>query len=131
MKMNKQVVREFYKYLFSGGLAFLLNYGTFLFLYRSLSVHYLWAAGLGEASGILLAYYLSVKIVFKHRQVDNKKVELIIFTAVGLVGIVINEVAMYLMVDKLVLKAEVAKLLTTGLVLLWNFTVRKYLLFRS
>jgi putative flippase GtrA len=63
---------------------------------------------------------------------EKKKVaEFTLFTLVGIAGVGINQLLMYLMVDGLDLNEMLSKMVAAILVLMWNFGARKLILFKK
>ena len=61
----------------------------------------------------------------------QKGIEFVLFALVGIAGVGINQVLMYLMVDGLGINEMVSKMIAAVLVLMWNFGARKLMLFRG
>jgi putative flippase GtrA len=57
--------------------------------------------------------------------------EFAVFAAIGLAGLGMSELMMWGLVSGLGVAVLVAKVLVTGVVFIWNFGVRKLLLFRG
>lgn len=121
---------SFCKYLIAGGAGFLLDFGTLYLCFNILGMHYLISAGLGFIVGLVFVYISSNKWVFGERQMGDRQVlEFSLFTIIGIVGLGLTVLFMWLFVDALGIYPLIAKLITTGLVLIWNFGARKYLLY--
>ena len=125
---------QFVRYLVTGGLAFAVDYGLFVLCYDKFELHYLIANLVGLVAGLVINYIMSVVWVFSEckRVLENKKTaEFGIFAVVGIAGIGINQLLMYLMVGNLDWNAKVSKIVAAALVLMWNFGARKLMLFRE
>lgn len=125
---------QFVRYLVTGGLAFAVDYGLFVLCYDNFGWHYLLANLVGLVAGLVINYIMSVVWVFSEckRVLENKKTaEFGIFAIVGIAGIGINQLLMYLMVGNLDWNAKVSKIVAAALVLMWNFGARKLMLFRE
>ncbi|HTU25974.1 MAG TPA: GtrA family protein [Pirellulales bacterium] len=118
------------RYLAVGGIAFGVDFGV-LVLLTEITGHYLIAASVAFVLGLMTNYLLCIRWVFTSRSLDQPWLEFAIFVAVGLVGLVLNEVLMYLGTDKLGFDYRISKLFSVALVLCWNFGARKILLFRD
>lgn len=105
------------------GLAF--DFGTLVLLHDALHMHYLLAAAAGFVVGLTVNYALSTRYVFKDSKLNSKWLEFMLFGAVGLIGLGILSVAMWLLVDVLGLWYVFAKCLATVVVYVWNFIGRK------
>ena len=88
-----------------------------------------WAAALGFVAGLVLAYVLSVRWVFRVRRVRQRWAEFAVFAAVGAAGLLLTEGLLWLSVTHYSMQPLIAKLLTAGGVFVFNFVARKTLLF--
>lgn len=124
-------VVQFFRYVFVGGSAFVMDLLLLYLLWHKLHVYYLFAAGLAFVGGILYNYLLSTAWVFNKRTLDNKWLEFFFFTVIGLVGLGLTELFMFLLTDLCHIYVMFSKVLAASLVFLWNFFARKLLLFSS
>jgi putative flippase GtrA len=119
------------RYLIVGGLAFIADFATLLVLTEYCHLHYLQSAAVAFLIGMAVNYALSVAWVFQVRTVKNPRVEFLLFALIGLAGLGITQLLLWTLTDGLNLFYLHAKLITTGVVLGWNFAARKLLLFTS
>jgi len=124
------LLTQFLRYLIVGGLAFAVDFGTLTLLHGVFGVHYLMANAGGFIVGLVVNYFLSINWVFDQRRLSNPWMEFIAFAAIGLLGLAINELSMFLLVGVVELHYQVAKLGATGISLVWNFGARKVVLFQ-
>ena len=118
------------RYLVAGGLGFVIDYGMLALCYAVLSLHYLLSAMVGFVAGLIFVYISSNCWVFtKRRLPDRAWLEFLIFAAIGIAGLGLTVLFMWLFVDVCGIYPLIAKLLTTVLVLLWNFGSRKVILY--
>jgi putative flippase GtrA len=80
--------------------------------------------------GLIINYLLSIKWVFDKRNINKKSVEFVIFALVGIVGLLLNQVFIWFFTEIINLYYMLSKIISSGIVFLWNFSLRKYLLFR-
>lgn len=94
-------------------------------------VHYLWAATLGFLLGALTSYLLSVRWVFRHRRLAAfPRTEFAAFVAVGVAGLGLNNLAIYVAIEHAGLGLLAAKAVAAILTFSFNFGLRKWGLFR-
>ncbi len=124
---NTQV--QFLRYLVVGGFAFGVDFGTLWLLTAGAGVHYLLSAAMAFLLGLAVNYTLSVIWVFPRHRIQDRRREFLVFAAIGVLGLGLNELGLWLLTGRLGLDYRVAKLLTTGVVFAWNFIARKILLF--
>ena len=118
------------RYGFVGGVAFVADYGTLFLLTHYVGIHYLWSAAIAFAIGLTVNYLLSISWVFNKNRSTNPWVEFIVFTLIGVVGLGLNELIMYVATDLMTLHYMLSKLISTALVFCWNFFARKLIIFK-
>ena len=117
------------RYTFVGGLAFVIDFGTLFILTEYLNIHYLISAGIAFISGLIINYLISTKWVFSKRSYKNRNLEFLLFAFIGMAGLGLNELFMWIFTDLLLIYYLVSKIITTVIVYFWNFFARKFLLF--
>jgi putative flippase GtrA len=122
---------QLFRYTFVGGLAFLVDFGLLILMTEYFHIYYLLSAGIAFVFGLIVNYYLSINWVFNSRVVENKLFEFLVFTLIGIVGLGLNELFLWLLTDKLLLYYIFSKVITTFIVYFWNFFARKLLLFNQ
>ena len=90
---------------------------------------YLAAATTSFSAGLLVAYALSVKLVFRHRRLRDRRLEFASFASIGAVGVAINAAVISFGVKYLGLHYLLAKCGAAGFTFVWNFVARRQLLF--
>lgn len=121
---------QFFRYLITGGIALVADFAILYLLTRFADVHYLVSAIAAFLIGLLINYELSSRWVFSHRTVRNRAAEFGIFAAVGVIGLGLNELGLWLLSGTGGVHYLRAKAMTTAIVFLWNFGARKVALFR-
>lgn len=131
-KPSKSVLLQLIRYGLSGGLAFVVDFGLLWFITDICHAHYLVGAFCGYTAGLIITYLLSIKWIFSDRKLSHKQgAEFIIFTIIGLVGLLLTQGLMYIFTEYLFGTGHYlySKLLTTAIVSLFNFVMKKLLLF--
>jgi putative flippase GtrA len=121
---------EFFRYFLVGGFAFLCDTFTLFSLTHFLKVNYLVSAPVGFLVGTAVNYWFSRTWVFQRRTLKNTSAELTIFTLIGVVGLGLNELILWVFQSKLGIYYLFAKGVSGVTVLMWNFGARKVALFR-
>lgn len=121
---------QLFRYFFVGGGAFIADYLTLWFLTDICGLHYLLSAAIAFLVGLTCNYLLSTAWVFDHNRLKNRWAEFAVFAIIGVAGLGLNELIMYIGCDLLHLHYMVAKLISTGIVFFWNFFARKFILFK-
>ena len=124
-----KLIFEGSRYVAAAAVALALDFGTYVGLIRLLDVHYLAAAPIGFSLGLALMYALSVRWVFRERRLSDARVEFAVFAGIGIVGLLLNQLVIWLGVEKAGLGYETAKLVSAAIVFCFNFGSRKLALF--
>jgi len=123
---------QLFRYIIVGGFAFFIDFGLLIFLTETLNIHYLTSAAISFIAGLGLNYFLSIKWIFQNRKCQNKLNELFFFSVIGVIGLIINEIVLWLFSGTiLTFHYTISKVISTAIVFIWNFTARKYLLFNQ
>jgi len=121
---------QFFRYSVVGGGAFVIDFSSLYVLTEYAGIYYLTSAAIAFLLGLLASYLLSIVWVFNRRTVERRWVEFGVFALIGVVGLGLNELFIWFFTEHFHLYYMISKLVATGLVLIWNFAARKFLLFR-
>ena len=134
----KKLFFEFFRYCIVGGIAFLADFGLLHFFYsviigqdRQYSLFI--STALGFVGGLIVNYILSLVFVFLKAKEEKKGRDIksfAIFVIIGIIGLFFTELGMYFGVKVLLINYMVVKIFVTGLVLVWNYLMRKILIFK-
>jgi putative flippase GtrA len=122
---------QLFRYTLVGGLAFVVDFGSLYVLKSSCGFHYLAAGALAFVLGLTVNYFISIQWVFNSRAVGNRLMEFVIFAGIGLVGLVLNELLLWVFTGLLAIYYLKSKLITAFIVYFWNFFARKLILFNT
>ena len=118
------------RYSFVGAVAFCFDFGTLFALTHFLRIHYLVSAIIAFVVGLSVNYALSIKWVFSRRSVSDKRMEFLLFSFIGLAGLGLNELFIWIFTETFRFHYLASKIVSTIFVYLWNFFARKFALFR-
>ena len=122
---------QLFRYGFVGGIAFLVDYGTLFCLTHYAGVPYLWSAAGAFLLGLITNYLISISWVFQHSGKMQIWQEFLFFAFIGVIGLGLNELIMYIGTDLIHLHYMISKLISTAIVFFWNFFARKFILFNK
>ena len=131
----KQIINTLYKKFhhlvlygiigsFSSGLDFLI----YTLLVQIVGLQYLVANCISVLGGISTSFYLNRNYNFKVK--DHTKRRFSIFLTVGLCGLVMSNLILFLCIDIMGMDKLISKLLSIVLVVFFQFLVNKYLTFK-
>jgi putative flippase GtrA len=124
------LVQQLVQYLGVAVVAFALDYGAYIGLVSS-GASPLAAAPVGFLLGLFCSYILSMRFVFTQRKVRRRSVEFVYFGVIGLIGLGLNELVIFLMYQALHQSASLSKIVAAGLVFGFNFSARRAVLFST
>ncbi len=125
----RQFLVDFVRYGAASAVALAVDFILLMALHYGLGLNHLIAAALAFAAGFLTVYWLSITHVFADRRALPPRVEFGGFLAIGLAGLALTEVLMYLLVDIAHASILDAKVITSGLVFAFNFLARRQMIF--
>ena len=134
---HKALFFEFLRYLLVGGGAFIVDFSS-LFLLKEYVIPDLNGAGLYISTtiafllGLFVNYVFSLLFVFKVAKDENRgktAKDVILFVTIGVIGLGLTNLGMYIGDDVLHINYLIVKLFVTAVVLLWNYGARKILIF--
>jgi putative flippase GtrA len=120
---------QFLRYLAVGGGAFVADFSTLFTLTHWFHIHYLVSNVFGFVVGLVVNYVLSLLWVFDRRKLSSWVAEFTLFAVIGVVGVGLSELILWLLTGLAGAHYLVSKLVATALVLVWNFGARKLLVF--
>ena len=124
----KKLAAQIVKFGVVGGSAFLIDYGVMIALTELVGIHYLISSGISFAVSVIYNYVLSVRWVFEVDKAKDKRKEFILFTALSIIGLGLNQVLMWGFVAGLHVFYMLAKIIVTAIVMVYNFVTRKLFL---
>ena len=133
---------QFFRYLFVGGFAFLVDYGTLTLLVEVFDFGPVPAAVIAFILGLAVNYILSTLWIFKNSKLNNRFAEFLAFALIGVIGLGINELIIWLFDDVIAPHKPldfipedeyymIGKLVSTVIVFIWNFAARKFIIFNK
>ena len=123
----KKLISQFFKFGVVGIIAFIVDYLSLYLLTEFLNVYYLISSIISFLLSIIVNYILSIKWVFDIKKKQSFK-DVIIFTLLSAIGLLINLLVMYLSVEVFKIHYMIGKLISTFIVMIWNFVTRKMFL---
>ena len=121
---------QLFRYVVVGGVSFVVDYGLLYLLTERAGIHYLLSATCSFLAGLTVNYLISIRWVFGRSRSGSRLTEFLLFGVIGVVGLLLNNLLLWLLTDGLQLHYMVSKLVTALLVLCWNFGGRKTVLSR-
>lgn len=137
----KKLLEQIFKFAIVGGISFVVDFLVYAISCNILGIHYIIAGVLGFVVSVIVNYLLSMKFVFKSKEDMHKGKEFVIFVILSLIGMGLNSLILYVCIDltymnwtwlnqliDIELMNLVAKVVATGIVMVYNFITRKIFL---
>lgn len=123
---------QFFRYLFVGGIATVVDWGVLMGLTELLQLHHLVSAIFAFLAGLGTNFLLSKLLVFSASEAKtNSLLEFLGYALIGVIGLGMTELIMFLFTDGLSLHYMLSKAIATAVVLVWNYLARKLLLYKN
>jgi putative flippase GtrA len=124
----KKLIAQVMKFVVVGGLSFVLDFIIYFVLTNFLSVYYLIAGFFSFTLSLIFNYLMSMKFVFKSKDDLKKSHEFVIFATLSVMGLGLNLLSLYVLVDLFKMNDLIAKVFVAGIVMVFNFVTRKIFL---
>ena len=136
MKINNRI-KEFYRYIFVGGTAFIVDMGLLYVLYTYMFYNFAQtgvyiSTALSFIGGLIYSYSLCMLFVFETAKVHGKGKTIssfITFSVIGVIGLLLTEFGMYIGLDIFRSNYLIVKVSVAGFILIWNYGARKLIIF--
>lgn len=115
---------EFLRFLIAGASTFILDFALLFFCTEFLHFHYLLSSALAFTVALVVNYFICVCWVFKYDKKQSFR-QIILFAGSSILGLVINQVCMWIFVDLFSIHYMVSKIFSTGIVTLWNYVMKR------
>lgn len=111
------------RFVVSGGLLFVLDFSLLYLIKDIIGINYLVSSLISFIVSTIVNYIVSKKWVFK-----SKEDKFISFIILSIVALGINQLVMYLCVSIYGVYYLIAKVISTGVVMVFNFITRLFIL---
>ncbi|HIR59196.1 MAG TPA: GtrA family protein [Candidatus Onthousia excrementipullorum] len=127
-KKHENLLIQIFKFAIVGGIATVIDF-VFLYIFREFC-HFpvLISNTLSFCISVIYNYIASVKWVFDVNKEKDAKKQFIIFIVFSVMGLLLNDLIMWISVDFLSIYYLLAKIIATSIVMIFNFVTRKMFL---
>ncbi len=121
----KKLIAQFAKFGVVGVIAFFIDYGLLALFTEAFGVNYLISATISFTVSVIFNYIASMRYIFTHKEDMSRRREFVIFVALSVIGLLINNLCMWAGVELLGIHYLITKIFATAVVMMWNFVTRK------
>ena len=135
--LNKANIKQFISYFFVGGVAAIVEWVMFFIFANVLQINYFVSTVIAFIFSTTANWILGRITTFKDNNTykDKKAKEAFLVFIVSAIGLLFNLILMYLFVTVMGFDSSLGKTLSkiaaTGIVFIWNFLIRKLVIYRS
>lgn len=127
--MNRKNIKDFLLYVIVGGIATVAEWVVF-FLLGKVSCHYAVATAIAYILSTFVNWLAGRILVFKQSNQPLFK-EIVSVYLASIVGLILNLLIMWVAVDLINVNEMLSKIAATGIVFVYNFLVRKLLIYKN
>jgi len=128
--MGTPLFRQILRFGVVGTSAFIIDYG-FLYVFTEFcGIEYLISSALSFCISVIFNYIMSIVWVFDVGEQHSRTRDFVVFITLSTIGLGINQLGMWLLVEKAGMWYMLAKIFATAVVMVYNFVTRKLFLER-
>ena len=134
--LNKANIKQFISYFFVGGVAAIVEWVMFFIFANVLQINYFVSTVIAFIFSTTANWILGRITTFKDNNTykDKKTKEAFLVFVVSAIGLLFNLILMYLFVTVMGFDSSLGKTLSkiaaTGIVFIWNFLIRKLVIYK-
>lgn len=134
--LNKANIKQFISYFFVGGVAAIVEWVMFFIFANVLRINYFVSTVIAFIFSTTANWILGRITTFKDNNTykDKKAKEAFLVFVVSAIGLLFNLILMYLFVTVMGFDSSLGKTLSkiaaTGIVFIWNFLIRKLVIYK-
>ena len=125
---NNKLLLQIFKFIVVGGTATVIDFVVLFILKEFIGLNEIVANTISFTVSVIYNYIASVKWVFDVDQDKNKSKQFITFIIFSIIGLLINNLILWICIDKLSIYYLIGKAIATGIVMVFNFITRKMFL---
>ncbi len=127
-KLTPELIKQLLRFSVVGGTAFLIDFGFLCMFKEVFGINVLVASAFSFTISVVYNYILSTHWVFDVDEGHSKVKDLTVFIVLSVIGLGINQLMMWLMVDLMGIFYMLSKIVATAFVTVYNFVTRKIFL---
>lgn len=120
-----KLLKQIFRFGITGGLSFVLDYGIMILLTEIVSINYLISSTISFSISVIFNYLLSIFWVFNVNKNRSQRKTFVLFLIFSIIGLLINDGLMWICVEIFCIYYMISKILSTVVVMIFNFITRK------
>jgi putative flippase GtrA len=130
LKKPQDFYAQLVRFIITGGFTAGIDFLLLVLFVEAFLLHYLLASGISFIVGVTINYLISRHWIFEGGRYRHS-VEFLGFFVTGGIGLVLNQMILWFFVGHLSVDYKISKTISIFVVTFWNFTTKKYLVFRN
>ena len=127
-KKQENLLIQIFKFGIVGATAFFIDFILLYLFKEKFGLNILVANTLSFCISTIYNYIASEKWVFEVKKEANQKKQFVTFIIFSVIGLILNDIIMFLSTDVLNIYYLLAKIIATAIVMVFNFITRKLFL---
>lgn len=118
-------MKKIIRFIVVGGIATIIDFVCLYIFKEFLNFNVILANTLSFTISVIYNYIASITWVFDVNKTKNKNIQFILFITFSVLGLILNNLILYLLTDKLNIYYLISKIIATMFVMVFNFITRK------
>ena len=118
-------MKKIIRFIVVGGIATIIDFVCLYIFKEFLNFNVILANTLSFTISVIYNYIASIKYVFDVDKNKNRKIQFIVFIVFSILGLILNNLILYLLTNKLNIYYLISKIIATMFVMVFNFITRK------
>lgn len=122
---KEHLLIQIFNFTVAGVIATLIDFIFLCFFKEVCHMHVILANTLSFTISVLYNYWASMTFVFDVNKKNDSKRNFILFILFSIVGLILNNIIMYILVDFMTIHYLLSKVLATAVIMVFNYFTRK------
>lgn len=122
---------KIFRYFIVGGISTAIDFVIFFSLIEFFNFHWFYSSLVSFNISTIFNYFLSITFVFISGVKFGRGKEFFFVFLVSIIGLIINQIFLYILINCIFMNLFLSKIITTGIVFSWNYFSRLFLVFND
>lgn len=122
---NNKLLMQIAKFIIVGGIATIIDFVLLYILKEFVGINEIVSNTISFTISLIYNYIASIKWVFDVDNNKNQNKQFVTFVVFSIIGLFINNLILWICIDKFSINYLLGKVIATGIVMIFNFVTRK------
>lgn len=122
---NNKLLMQIVKFIIVGGIATIIDFVLLYILKEFVGINEIVSNTISFTISLIYNYIASIKWVFDVDNNKNQNKQFVTFVVFSFIGLFINNLILWICIDKFSINYLLGKVIATGIVMIFNFVTRK------